>query len=414
MDPLTSRSSNSPPGELGPGLYVHVPFCTRRCGYCDFSIVVGAPAGRVAFVRDVLTEADLHLGDANGANGPTSFGSDRFATLSLGGGTPSLLSTSELIALFGGLRSRFPFVDAPEISLECNPESLEPDKITALLSSGVTRFSIGVQSLDPTELVLLDRAHQPEQVAELFRTLRVAGARDVSLDLIFGLPGQTLETWATTVENAIALAPDHVSAYLLTLEGKAPLLKRLPGGARALPPEELVAEQYALLQRRLSEAGLEQYEVSNFARPGHESRHNANYWMRGDYLALGPAAHGHRRGRRWSNAIFPKWRARLAAGELPIESVEALTPHEVVEESMFLPLRTRWGIGWDELEGMLSGEQLGRLRQKAEELAAGGMVEMGERLRLRPGAYLVSNAIFAELLGVIGEERNPVTQGVTG
>jgi len=410
VDPLTSRSSTSPPGELGPGLYVHVPFCTRRCGYCDFSIVVGAPRGRDAFVHDVLTEADLHLADADGAN---SFGSDRFATLSLGGGTPSLLSTEELTALFGGLRSRFPFVDAPEISLECNPESLEPEKIEALLASGVTRFSIGVQSLDPAELALLDRAHQPEQVATLFRTLRAAGARDVSLDLIFGLPGQSLATWTTTVENAIALAPDHVSAYLLTLEGKAPLLKRLPGGARALPPEELVAEQYALLQERLSAAGLEQYEVSNFARAGHESRHNANYWMRGDYLALGPAAHAHRSGRRWSNAIFPKWRARLAAGELPIESVEALTPQEVVEESIFLPLRTRWGIGWDQLAGMLTAEQVERLRGKAEELGAAGFVDVGERLRLRAGAYLISNAIFSELLGVIGEEGNWVTQGVT-
>lgn len=383
---------------FGPGLYVHYPFCRSRCGYCDFFVVLADRSARTEFLDSLLGEIDLAAADSTWAG-------QSFQTIFVGGGTPSLLSVDEMAGLLGRLRDRFDIDASPEITVECNPESLRADMIRGYRDAGVTRVSLGVQSMDPTELTLLDRAHGVAEVEERVTELREGHLESFNLDLIYGLPGSTDESWRKTLDAALELEPPHLSAYLLSLEPHVPLARRLGRGTlSALPADDGAATQYEELRIKATQAGLIQYEISNFARSGQESRHNQNYWVRGDYLGLGPSAHSHRAGRRWSNVrSLATYRERIATGTLPREGEgETLNAREEAEEWIFLGLRRTEGISWTVLEEC--GLPLNALRDRAAALAKGGwLVLEGGRMRLDPSAYFVSNSVFAELAATLNK-----------
>ncbi len=391
--------------DLGPGIYLHVPFCRRRCGYCDFASTTGDAAARGAFVADLLTE----IGQAAAAG---SFAGETFRTVFIGGGTPSLLEGGQIARLLDAVRAAWSVAPDAEVTLEANPESLTPDRLEAFLRAGGSRVSLGVQSLDDRALRLLDRVHDAAlaraRAAEL-RARRVS----FSVDLIYGLPGFDLRDWEETLERALALGADHLSAYLLTLEPETPMHAAVSAGELVLPDEEEARAQYELLVERAAAAGLACYEISNFARPGWESRHNQNYWVRGEYVGLGPSAHSHRRGWRWANEREPAaWSGAVRSPEDPaspaghrIASCERVGPHEAAEEWIFLGLRRTEGVPW-ELLASAAGPGAAALERRVAFLASRGLLESpGGWLRLAPTARFISDSVISDLVGSLEESR---------
>lgn len=379
---------------FGPGIYLHFPFCHSRCGYCDFFVVLGDRSAQRSFCDDLLREIDLVSCDARFQERP-------FQTIFLGGGTPSLLEASDLDEILVRLRSSFPFTSDPEITIECNPESLNPEKMVGYREAGVTRFSLGVQSLDLDQLALLDRRHGIDEVRQRVEELRSLGQRDVSLDLIYGLPNAEVATWETTLAAALDLAPTHLSAYLLSLEPHVPLARRLSKDhSLELPTDDSAATQFRILKERARSKGLLQYEISNFALPGEESLHNQNYWARGDYLGLGPSAHSHEKGVRWSNVRSLKtYGSEIAAGRLPRENREEIDRLGRLAERVFLGLRLSTGLSRTDLTAELTDTEIERLFAVCGRLSDEGWVDWRDgRLCLTEEAQFVSNAVFTELL----------------
>ncbi|MCC7141579.1 MAG: radical SAM family heme chaperone HemW [Candidatus Eisenbacteria bacterium] len=396
MDSLTSVAALPQPVDAppyGPGIYVHVPFCRNLCSYCDFYVVIGRPEARASFVSDLQREMALVVRDAR-------FREVRFQTLFFGGGTPSLLSGEEFAAVVADLRAHFDLDPQAEISVEANPDSLDAEKLAAYRTAGVTRVSVGVQSTRQDELVRMERPHGPDDVRRAFEAMRAAGIPGTALDLIYGLPDSDSERFGETLRTALSFGPDHVSAYLLTLPEKSKLARALRAGDGTLPTDENAAEQYELLCRELPAAGLRQYEISNFARPGFESRHNQNYWVGGDYLGLGPAAHSHQAGRRWANPrSLHRWRQAVTGDTLAWCEEERIDQAGRAAEMIFLGLRRVLGIDLGELEPQLDEDARRRLRARIEQLEREGLLLCAEgRLRLTPRAYLLSNWVMSELL----------------
>ncbi|MCA9728950.1 MAG: radical SAM family heme chaperone HemW [Candidatus Eisenbacteria bacterium] len=379
-------------GRFGPGIYVHYPFCRSRCGYCDFFVVLGDEAVREEFFSSLLAEIDLHVEEGLWA-------SQTFQTVFLGGGTPSLLGEAQMHTLLARLRSRFRVADDAEITVECNPESLTPASMRAYRAAGATRLSLGVQSMAADELALLDRAHGVAEVRRRVAEIRDAGFATFNLDLIYGLPGSDRRSWEATLAALFELDPPHLSAYLLSLEPHVPLTRRLQREeAPALPEDDVAVAQYETLCEIAEATGLAQYEISNFARPGAESRHNQNYWLCGDYLGLGPSAHSHRDGWRWSNLrSLPGYRERVAAAVIPRpDDGERLDIRARAEEWIFLGLRRNEGIDWDVLGE--SGIDLAPLHARVDRLIREGWLErQAGRIRLSRQARFVSNTVFTEL-----------------
>jgi oxygen-independent coproporphyrinogen III oxidase len=378
--------------DFGPGLYLHYPFCVQRCSYCDFFSQVAPSGDREGFVEWLLNEITL-------AASIPEFQNVVFRTIFFGGGTPSLLSGGSMRRLMQRLRACFRLEQAGEITVECNPESLTPDLMRGFRAEGVNRISLGVQSLDDAELRLLDRAHDAGQVGARMVQLRQAGFDNVSFDLIYGLPGSTGASWERTLLRALELAPEHVSAYLLTLEPHVPMAAT----AGALPGDDAAREQYEILRRRTEEAGLLQYEISSFARPGLECRHNQNYWVRGDYLGLGPAAHSHHAGQRWANPpSMDAYASAIRQGRLPRILLEQVDDIGVAQERIFLGLRRTAGVVADALLAAAGPAHAEALSAKIEGLIQAGVLDRrGERLRLRSEAYFISNAVFIELMAAL-------------
>jgi putative oxygen-independent coproporphyrinogen III oxidase len=351
------------PAPTGPaGLYVHVPFCLTRCGYCDFNAYAGLDHLSGRYVRGLAREAELAAPEWRGG---------RFVSMFFGGGTPTTVPPEELVNLIDHFRASFEHDAGAEVTVEANPDTVDRDSLAKLRAGGVNRLSMGAQSFDPAVLAALERIHQPESVVRAFGDARDAGFDDVSLDLIFGAHGETLDSWRRTLAKTLALAPEHVSAYALTIEAATPLGRAVASGATPPPDPDLQADMFDLGCRVLGEAGYEHYEVSNWALPGHECRHNLGYWERRPYLGLGAGAHSARDGRRWWNVRPPQqYLERVEEGVLPIGGDERLDDEQVRLESMFLGLRTRAGVPWAEvdatrampfLEGGLLDERDGRL-----------------------------------------------------
>lgn len=321
------------------GLYVHVPFCITRCGYCDFNTYTPAELGGVnpdAWL-DAL-RAELELASAR-LDGPT------LDTVFVGGGTPSLLGGARLTTLLDMVREHFELAPHAEITTEANPESTWPEFFQAIRSAGYTRVSLGMQSVVPHVLGVLDRVHTPNRSAGAAREALELGFEHVSLDLIYGTPGETDDDLLRSVDTAIETGVDHVSAYALVVEEGTALARRVRRGELSAPDNDVLARRYELVDERLHAAGLSWYEVSNWSRPGGECRHNLGYWNGGQWWGAGPGAHGYVGATRWWNVKHPNAYADLlAAAALPVSGYEELDTDAQHTEEVMLRIRLRQGL----------------------------------------------------------------------
>ncbi len=385
-------------------LYIHVPFCVRRCSYCDFSIAVRKHVPGSQYVETVL--AELRSADP----GPTARGepnpdvdsvppgapprgqpASTLHTLYLGGGTPSLLPAPDLTRLLTSLfdaSGSTPSLDDVEVTLEANPEDVTDASARAWRSAGVNRISLGAQSFDDRVLQWMHRSHDAARIGDAVRTLRAAGIENISLDLIFALPEDLHRDWGRDLDHALALRPTHVSLYGLTVEPRTPLDRWISRGATKLPADDRYAEEYLWAHGRLTADGYHFYEVSNASLPGFISRHNSTYWSGSPYVGLGPAAHSFDgRVRRWNIAAWEAYRRAIAEGRSATESEETLTEDQQELERIYLALRTTDGLP---------------LRRPPPPSAAqwveqGWMVQQGDRLRCTPEGWLRLDAIVAKL-----------------
>jgi oxygen-independent coproporphyrinogen-3 oxidase len=358
------------------GVYIHVPFCARRCDYCDFA--TWTDRGHLVDAYVAACVADLEQRSARGELAPAT-------SVFFGGGTPSLLTAGDLIRILDAI----PRTSDAEVTVECNPDSVDVAKLTAYRNGGVNRLSFGVQSMRRHVLAALGRTHDPDNVERAVESARASGLQAFNLDLIYGTPGETPDDWNATIEGALALEPVHVSAYALTVEPATALGRRVAAGDQPGPDDDDQADKYVRADDLLTDAGLDWYEVSNWARPGHECRHNLLYWDQGDYVAIGCAAHGHRDGRRWWNVRTPeRYVERITRGLAPEAGAEELAATTRADERLGLALRTRVGV------------EAARLPVTALDdlVAAGLLAPMGGRVVLTRGGRLLTTDVTARLL----------------
>lgn len=380
------------------GLYVHIPFCTAKCGYCDFNSYAGHEHLIPSYAETLVKDAALWRSAVRGR---------RVATVFFGGGTPSLNPLEEMATILEGLRAAFDVAPDAEVTLEANPGGLTADYLRGLRTLGFNRLSIGVQSFDDEELVVLDRRHTAEDAREAYRAARAAGFENVNLDLIYGLPEQPLSSWQRSLEEAIALGPEHLSLYALTVEEGTPLARDVARGRTAAPDPDMQAEHYEWTQDRLAAAGYEHYEISNWCRPGCRCEHNLVYWRSGEYLGLGAGAHSHLNGVRFSTALLPNRYAELvdetvAAGDGTMRHVvggERVTETLAMADALILGLRLTDGVSVEEFarrHGRSVDDVYGEVLAEFESY---GIVERTPtHLRLTRRGRLLSNELFQRLL----------------
>ncbi|OMC55587.1 coproporphyrinogen III oxidase [Mycobacterium sp. IS-836] len=369
------------------GLYVHVPFCITRCGYCDFNTYTPAELGGVnpdAWLEALRAELELA---AARLDAPT------VNTVFVGGGTPSLLGCERLAALLGMVRDQFVLAPDAEVTTEANPESTWPEFFDAIRAAGYTRVSLGMQSVAPRVLATLDRVHSPGRAAAAAGEAMAAGFEHVNLDLIYGTPGETDDDLMRSVDAALEAGVDHVSAYALLVEEGTALARRVRRGELDAPDDDVLAHRYELVDAKLSAAGMAWYEVSNWSRPGGECRHNLGYWDGGEWWGAGPGAHGYVGATRWWNVKHPNTYAEmLARAAVPVAGFEQLGPDALHTEDVLLKTRLRQGLPLDRLD---STE-----RERAQAVVADGLLEPeGERLVLTARGRLLADAVVRTLLG---------------
>jgi oxygen-independent coproporphyrinogen-3 oxidase len=335
-----TTENRKPKTENPPGLYVHVPFCQCKCPYCDFYSITTTDQIE-AYLAALDAEARLYR--------------DRFPafdSLFLGGGTPSWLGEAPLAELMKNLRRHFTFATDSEITIEANPDDITADKLALFRDLGVNRLSLGVQSFDEAELRFLGRRHTARQTEAAIKLIRAAGFTNLGLDLMYGLPGQSLDAWLKTLEKALSFSPEHLSCYQLTIAAgetpalRTPMARQAARGELTLPDEETQREFFLFTANFLTARGYLHYEVANFAREEkYVCRHNVKYWTRIPYLGLGPAAHSFQAGRRWWNiSSVGRYCASLNAGQPPVAGAETLTPAQIRLETLYLGFRTREGV----------------------------------------------------------------------
>lgn len=377
------------PGGPGLGLYVHVPFCVQRCHYCSFNTAPLEDAGVMRrYVAALLAELDLLA--ARPWNPAV-----QITSVFLGGGTPSLLPPADLAAILDRVRHRLRVEAGAEVTMEANPESVGREALSGWREAGVTRLSLGVQALDDTLLRRLGRLHDARGARAAFEMARAAGFANVSVDLMYGLPGLDVATWADTVERVLDWQPEHLSAYGLTLD---PGSRWGATGVDGLPAEETVVSQYWALVRAAAARGFEHYEISNYARSGFRSRHNLVYWQAGEYLAAGPGACGFTGDVRYGNTrALTRYCSALEEGTLPVEYAERLTPRQRLAERLILGLRTADGVpgGWLRERAR---DDAGLRHRLAQWRQKGLLADASGHTRLTESGFLVSDALFVELL----------------
>ena len=393
------------------GIYVQVPFCQTKCTYCNFHTGVVAKERFAPYVEAVCREMQGHrellsaAGVIGAAAGEGKDNSQEWLsylvdTVYFGGGTPSLLEPQQLQKILDAIRSTFR-TEFAEVTLEADPETLEEKKAAAWMRAGINRVSFGVQSFLDKELAAAGRMHRRADIYRAVPILREAGIRNFSFDLIAGLPHQTEKSWKQSLEELIALGPEHVSVYLLEVDEGSRLGKELlAGGTRysagAVPSEDEMAEFYEMAQEKLGVAGYRHYEISNWAKPGFESKHNLKYWRREAYSGFGAGAHSFSGTQRWANAHdAAAYVSAVENGRLPVEQLEDVTAKQALEEELFLGLRQLNGID----VGRIEKEYGVVLAQRFESLAAAGLVEReGNVVRLAEEKLSVSNEVFVELM----------------
>lgn len=373
------------------GIYVHIPFCRSKCDYCDFYSL----AGQEDRMDDYQKALIAHIKET----GPLARGC-QVDTVYFGGGTPSYFGEKRLRELLRTIAKRFDLSKDAEITVECNPDSVGLKMLQSLRRAGVNRLSLGVQSANPCELSSLHRPHDFEQVKAAVQAARKARFKNLSLDLIYGLPGQTLAGWKDTVEQALALEPEHLSCYGLKVESGTPLDYRVSRGEK-LPDDDAQADMYLWMVEWLGEAGYRQYEISNFARAGFQSRHNLKYWMGRAYVGFGPGACSDFGGRRYSFVRdLEKYISGVLGGGAVIDESELIPQRERGSEYLMLRLRTTRGIEeWEYRREFFM--DFDPLEQKMEEYERQGWAERHDRRwNLTPRGFLVSNQLIGELQSI--------------
>ena len=373
----------SEPGRR-PGLYVHIPFCAHRCHYCDFNTYAGLDGMMPRYVEAL--RADLRRVAAPRADWPV------FGSIFVGGGTPTMLDPSDLAGVLRLARELLPVADDAEVTVEANPETVTREGIAVLADAGMTRLSMGAQSFAPLVLAALGRRHAPERPLRAVADARAAGVERVNLDLIYGTPGETDGDWAASLRAAVDAGVEHVSAYALTVEPATEYAARIRAGTALAPDEDVQAARMAAADEFLAREGFRRYEVSNWARPGEECRHNLVYWRCGDWLGVGAGAHGHWDGRRWWSLRSPARYAEAAlTGEDTTAGDEVLDPGGRRTERLMMGLRLAEGVPLAEVEP-LDQAQLAALTSH-------GLVELVDgRLRLTGAGWPLAGAVTVRLL----------------
>jgi oxygen-independent coproporphyrinogen III oxidase len=363
------------------GLYVHIPFCLTRCGYCDFNTYAGLDHLSGRYVEALMAQADMLAGGWDGVP---------FASLFLGGGTPTTLPVSAIRRLFSHFGRAFAFEPEAEVTAEANPDTVDERYLGKLGEAGINRLSIGVQSFDPGVLQALERIHSADSARGAYTAARRAGLRNVNLDLIYGANTETLRSWRRTLSEAIDLRPEHLSCYALTIEPATPLGREVAAGLVPPPDPDLQAEMYDRACSMLAEAGYEHYEISNWALPGRRSVHNMGYWEGRPYLGLGAGAHSYRAGRRWWNVRPPQqYLGDIEAGRLPIGGSELLTEDQKGMERLLLGLRASDGVPVEWIDA-----------ERAATFIADGLAERrSDRLVLTERGMFVANDLVLALAG---------------
>jgi oxygen-independent coproporphyrinogen-3 oxidase len=377
-------------GERRLGVYLHVPFCSVRCGYCDFNTYtateLGGGVSQASYADTAISEIDL-LAQVLGPARPVD-------AVFFGGGTPTLLPADDLVRMLAAVRNRFGLAGDVEVTTEANPDSVTPESLAALRDGGFTRISFGMQSAVPSVLAVLDRTHDPERVPQAVAWARAAGFEQLSLDLIYGTPGETLADWRRSLDAALASEPDHVSAYSLIVEDGTALARQVRSGVLPMPDEDDLADKYQLADDVLGAAGLGWYEVSNWARDdAARCRHNELYWTSQNWLGIGPGAHAHVGGVRWWNVKHPTaYAARLAEGRSPALAREVLDEHTQLVERALLEVRLREGLPLEVLD------RLGT-RDRVDDVVADGLATLqSDRLVLTLQGRLLADAVVRRLL----------------
>ena len=377
------------------GIYLHVPFCSVRCGYCDFNTYtlteLGADGASVATFADAAVRELRFAGQVLGGAGPVE-------TVFIGGGTPTMLAPDDLVRMLDGVREVFGLAPGAEVTTEANPDSVTPEGLQRLAEGGFTRVSVGMQSAVPHVLKVLERTHQPANVALAVEAARAAGLQ-TSVDLIYGTPGESLDDWRTSLDAAVALRPDHISAYALVVEEGTKLAAQVRRGQVPAPEDDDEAAKYEIADELLSAAGYNWYEVSNWATTSQaRCRHNEGYWADGNWWGIGPGAHSHVGGVRWWNVKHPNaYAGRLASGVSPAAGRETLTEEQRYDERVLLGVRLSGGLPLAELreEG----------RQAVAGLVADGLLD-GPRAITHSAAVLtrqgrlLADTVVRRLLGL--------------
>jgi len=366
--------------------YVHIPYCIKRCGYCDFNTYTPAELQDGATLEIVSNDyIDAVLIELQRAP------SDVVPTIFFGGGTPSLLPADDLGRVIAAIKARNGLTTDCEISLEANPDSITAEKLSRYLEVGFNRISFGMQSAKPHVLATLDRTHNPANVKKAVTMARAAGFPSISVDLIYGTPGESLTDWQETLEAALSLDIDHISAYALIVETGTKLAAQIKRGDLIMPNDDLMADMYLLIDQLCETKGMEWYELSNWAKPGHACRHNVGYWHSKNWWGLGPGAHSHLNAKRFWNVKHPTtYKQKVFAGESIIAESEQLTPAQLKDEAIMLGIRMREGL---QLE-LLAPYQMEVLATYREN----GYLELAQdRVLLTPAGRLIADRIVREI-----------------
>ena len=371
------------------GIYIHIPFCRSKCDYCDFYSLAGRDDRMDQYQKALLS----HIKET--APLAQDFPVD---TIYIGGGTPSYYGAKRLKELLGVIRKLYKVEKDAEVTVECNPDSVDVKSLKILRKAGVNRLSMGMQSANACELERIHRIHTPQQVNEAATAARKAGFTNLSLDLIYGLPGQTMDSWKATVEHALSLIPQHLSCYGLKVEEGTPLASRVAQG-EILPDDDQQADLYLWTVGRLERAGYPQYEISNFAKPGFASRHNLRYWLTQPYIGFGPGAHSDFGGRRYSfvQDLDAYIQGVLQGGDI-IDESEIIPKRERCGEYLMLRLRTVQGINEQEYRSTYFMD-FAPLQARLEQFRAQGWAEQTDgRWHFTPKGFLLSNQLIGDLL----------------
>jgi len=382
-------------------IYLHIPFCTTKCTYCAFNTYINLETLIEPFVQALIREIQIVA---------RSKPDQAVGTIFFGGGTPSLLTPQHFAEILAALRDGFQVAPDAEITLEANPNDLDVAYLSALRRVGLNRISIGMQSANENELQLFKRRHDNDAVVRAVSAARAGGFDNLNLDLIYGFPHQTLESWKNTLQQMLVLQPDHISLYALGLEEGTPLKAWVERGRLPEPDEDLAADMYELASELLREHGFEQYEISNWARPGHECRHNLQYWHNDDYVGVGPGAHGYADGVRYSTVLSPQRYIKLL-NEAQNESYEyprtPVTAEAVVvdrvgqiSETLIMGMRlTQEGIPRAEFIGRFGADFLDLYRDVIRKYEGYGLLSVDDqRIRLTEAGRLLSNVVFREFV----------------